>query len=76
MQSYVPTLCIKWLCDWWFVKSHLRGWFGLFCSKLLSLWWGTYEYHLLLCSVNVDGVVVLLGGGEDTSTLYAVMELI
>ena len=28
------------------------------------------------CSVNVDGVVVLLEGGGDTSTLNAVIKLI
>ena len=32
---------------------------------------GTYKCH----SVNVYGVVVLLGGGGDTATLHAVMEL-
>ena len=28
----------------------------------------------ICCSVNVDGVVVLLGGGGDTSILHVVIE--
>ena len=28
------------------------------------------------CSVNVDGVVILLGGGGDTSKLHVVTELV
>ena len=30
----------------------------------------------ICCSVKVDGVVVQLGGGGDTSTLHVVIELV
>ena len=32
--------------------------------------------HAVCHSVNIDGVVVLLGDGGDTSTLHAVIKLV
>ena len=32
--------------------------------------------NAICCSVNLCGVVVLLGGGADTSTLHAVIKLV
>ena len=45
-----------------------------FCPKILGSWWGPMK---AFChSMNVDGVVILLGGGGDTSTLHVITELV
>ena len=51
-------------------QSHLSGWFCIFAPKF----WGASD--VICCSVNVDRVVVVLGGGGDTSTLTIVIEII
>ena len=38
--------------------------------------WNFFRSNAIYCSVNVDGVVFLLGGGGDTSTTHAVIELV
>ena len=45
-----------------------------FCPKILGLWWE--PTNDVCCSVNVDGVVILLGGGDDTSTLHYVIKVV
>ena len=45
-----------------------------FWHKILGRWWG--PTNATCCSVNVDGVVGVLGGGGDTSTLHIITELI
>ena len=54
-------------------ESHLSGWFGFVLLQNFGPVWG--PINDICCSVNVDGVLVLLGGGGDTSTLHGVIEL-
>ena len=55
-------------------QSHLSGWLSLFAPKILGQGWGPIK--ALCCSVNVDCMVILLGGGGDTSTLHVVTKLV
>ena len=41
-----------------------------FLSQNFEPWWGLT--NAFCCSVNVDGVVNLCGGGGDTSTLHVI----
>ena len=45
-----------------------------FCPKILCWWLGpTSAFY---CSVNVDGVVTLLGSGGDILTLHVVIKFV
>ena len=59
--------------SWWLIGVTLVVGFG-FLPQILGPWQG--PMNALCCSVNVDGVVILLGGGGDTSTLHVVTKLV
>ena len=46
---------------------------GCFCPKILGLWWGPTK--AFCCSVNADGVGIVLAGGGDTSTIHYITKL-
>ena len=54
-------------------QSHLSG-LVFFAPKFWAR--GGGPRNAVLGSVNVDGVVILLAGGRDTSTLHDVMEVV
>ena len=60
--SYFATRCVT----LWLVLVS--------CLKILGRWLN--PMNAFCCSMNVDGVVFLFGGGGDTSKLHAVIELV
>ena len=59
---------------WWLVGVNLVVGSGFLLQKFYQV--GGRPTNAICCSVNVDRVVVLLGGGRDTPTLHAVIKLI
>ena len=54
---------------WWLIRVPLVV--GLaFCPKILDPWWG--PTNAICCFVNVDGEVLVLGSGGDTTILHVV----
>ena len=47
---------------------------GSFCPKILDRRWGPTK--AICCSMNVDGVGMVLADGGDTSTLYVIIEVV
>ena len=56
------------------LAAHLYGWFGSFCPKILFLWWR--PMNAVCCSLKVNGVVILLAGGRNTSTLHYIIKIV
>ena len=79
-NHYYIYLLTVWLVSewssihWWLIRSTLTVCFGFFVQIFLGRWWG--PTNVICCSVNVDWVVVLLGGCGDTSNLLYVIELV
>ena len=58
---------------WWLVRVTLVvDW--QFLPQILDRWWGPMK--AICCSVNVDGVGMVLAGAGDTSTLYVITEVV
>ena len=45
-----------------------------FLPIILDRWWGPMK--AICCSVNVDGVQMVLTGGGDSSTLHVIKEVV
>ena len=58
----------------WLIRVTIVVGFGFLSQNFGPMWWG--PMNAFCHYVNVDGVVILCGGGGNTSTLHVVIKLV